>query len=112
LRQSSQRPLSRFTDLEFRRRMSLLRIRCFARRSLKMEKEPALELEGKVVEVMKSKFRVQIPNKDPNAPPFEVLAHLSGKLRKNFIKITPGDQVKVEVTPYDLTRGRITFRLK
>jgi translation initiation factor IF-1 len=77
-----------------------------------MEKEPALELEGKVVEVMKSKFRVQIPNKDPNAPPFEVLAHLSGKLRKNFIKITPGDQVKVEVTPYDLTRGRITFRLK
>ena len=61
---------------------------------------------------MKSKFRVQIPNKDPNGLPHEILAHLSGKLRKNFIKITPGDTVKVEVTPYDLTRGRITFRIK
>ena len=42
----------------------------------------------------------------------EILAHISGKIRKNFIKILPGDKVKVEMTPYDLTRGRITYRLK
>ena len=42
----------------------------------------------------------------------EILAHISGKIRKNFIRILPGDKVKVEMTPYDLTKGRITFRLK
>ena len=42
----------------------------------------------------------------------EILAHISGKIRKNFIRILPGDKVKVEMTPYDLTRGRITYRLK
>jgi translation initiation factor IF-1 len=51
-------------------------------------------------------FRVELENGH------EILAHISGKIRKNFIRILPGDKVKVEMTPYDLTRGRITFRLK
>jgi len=51
-------------------------------------------------------FRVKLENGH------EILAHISGKIRKNFIRILPGDKVKVEMTPYDLTRGRITFRLK
>ena len=51
-------------------------------------------------------FRVKLENDH------EILAHISGKIRKNFIKILPGDKVKVEMTPYDLTRGRITYRLK
>lgn len=51
-------------------------------------------------------FRVELENGH------EILAHISGKIRKNFIKILPGDKVKVEMTPYDLTRGRITYRLK
>lgn len=76
------------------------------------EKEEALELEGVVVESLKSKFRVEIPSNNPEAPAHIVLAHLAGKLRKNYIKIVPGDKVKVEVSPYDLTRGRITFRTK
>ena len=51
-------------------------------------------------------FRVELENGH------EILAHISGKIRKNFIRILPGDRVKVEMTPYDLSRGRITFRLK
>jgi len=51
-------------------------------------------------------FRVELENGH------EILAHISGKIRKNFIRILPGDKVKVEMTPYDLTRGRITYRLK
>lgn len=51
-------------------------------------------------------FRVKLENGH------EILAHISGKIRKNFIRILPGDRVKVEMTPYDLTKGRITFRLK
>ena len=51
-------------------------------------------------------FRVELENGH------EILAHISGKIRKNFIRILPGDRVKVEMTPYDLTKGRITFRLK
>ena len=51
-------------------------------------------------------FRVKLENGH------EILAHISGKIRKNFIRILPGDKVKVEMTPYDLTKGRITFRLK
>ncbi|OLA94944.1 MAG: translation initiation factor IF-1 [Candidatus Melainabacteria bacterium LEY3_CP_29_8] len=51
-------------------------------------------------------FRVMLENDH------EILAHISGKIRKNFIRILPGDKVKVEMTPYDLTRGRITYRLK
>lgn len=76
------------------------------------EKEPSLELDGVVVEAFKSKFLVKTDNVDHKGNPLEIMAHISGKLRKNFIRIVPGDRVKVEVTPYDLTRGRITYRLK
>lgn len=66
-----------------------------------------IELEGTIIESMpNAMFRVMLENNH------EILAHISGKIRKNFIKILPGDKVKVEMTPYDLTRGRITFRLK
>ncbi len=66
-----------------------------------------IELEGTILESMpNAMFRVKLENDH------EILAHISGKIRKNFIKILPGDKVKVEMTPYDLTRGRITFRLK
>ena len=66
-----------------------------------------IELEGTILESMpNAMFRVKLENDH------EILAHISGKIRKNFTKILPGDKVKVEMTPYDLTRGRITFRLK
>ncbi len=66
-----------------------------------------IELEGTILESMpNAMFRVKLENDH------EILAHISGKIRKNFIRILPGDKVKVEMTPYDLTRGRITFRLK
>ena len=66
-----------------------------------------IELEGTIMESMpNAMFRVKLENDH------EILAHISGKIRKNFIIILPGDRVKVEMTPYDLSRGRITFRLK
>ena len=66
-----------------------------------------IEFEGTILESMpNAMFRVKLENDH------EILAHISGKIRKNFIRILPGDKVKVEMTPYDLTRGRITFRLK
>ena len=66
-----------------------------------------IEIEGKILESMpNAMFRVELENGQ------EILAHISGKIRKNFIRILPGDRVKVEMTPYDLTKGRITFRLK
>ena len=66
-----------------------------------------IEIEGTILESMPTAmFRVQLENGH------EILAHISGKIRKNFIRILPGDKVKVEMTPYDLTKGRITFRLK
>ena len=66
-----------------------------------------IEIEGTILESMpNAMFRVKLENGH------EILAHISGKIRKNFIRILPGDKVKVEMTPYDLTRGRITFRLK
>jgi len=70
------------------------------------KKEELIPMTGKVVESMGgSRFRVQLENSE-----HIVLCHLGGKLRKHFIKIIPGDKVDIEVTPYDLTRGRITFR--
>ena len=70
-------------------------------------KEEKIEVEGEVVEALPSTmFRVQLENGH------NVLATISGKMRKNYIRILPGDRVKVELSPYDLTRGRITFRLK
>ena len=72
----------------------------------KMAKD-VIEIEGKILESMpNAMFRVELENGH------EILAHISGKIRKNFIRILPGDRVKVEMTPYDLTKGRITFRLK
>ena len=66
----------------------------------------AIEFEGTIKESLpNAMFRVELENGHL------VLAHISGKIRKNFIKIIPGDRVKVELTPYDLNRGRITFRV-
>lgn len=73
---------------------------------IKMSKD-VIEFEGTILEAMpNAMFRVELENGH------EILAHISGKIRKNFIRILPGDKVKVEMTPYDLTRGRITYRLK
>jgi translation initiation factor IF-1 len=70
-------------------------------------KKDAIEVEGTVVEPLpNTMFAVELENGH------RVLAHISGKLRMNFIRILPGDRVRVELSPYDLTRGRITYRLK
>jgi translation initiation factor IF-1 len=72
-----------------------------------LAKEEAIELEGKVIEPLpNAMFRVELENGH------KILAHISGKMRMNFIKILPGDTVTVEISPYDLTRGRITYRKK
>ena len=72
-----------------------------------MAKEDLLEFEGSVTEVLpNAMFRVKLDNGH------EVLAHTSGKMRKNRIRVLTGDKVNVEMTPYDLTKGRITFRHK
>ncbi len=72
-----------------------------------MAKEELIETEGTVLEALpNAMFRVQLENGHM------VLAHVSGKMRMNFIRILPGDKVKLELSPYDLSRGRITFRVK
>ena len=72
-----------------------------------MAKEDLIEVEGTIEEALpNAMFRVVLENNH------KVLAHVSGKIRMNFIRILPGDKVKLELSPYDLTRGRITFRLK
>jgi translation initiation factor IF-1 len=72
-----------------------------------MAKEEAIEVEGKVVEPLpNAMFRVELENGH------RVLAHISGKMRMHFIKILPGDKVTVELSPYDLSRGRIVYRTK
>ena len=71
-----------------------------------MAKEELIQVEGKVLETLpNAMFRVELDNGH------KVLAHVSGKMRMHFIRILPGDRVTVELSPYDLTRGRITFRL-
>ena len=71
------------------------------------KKEEAIEVEATVIEPLpNAMFRVELENKH------QVLAHISGKMRKHFIRILPGDKVLVELSPYDLTRGRIVYRLK
>ena len=66
-----------------------------------------IELTGKVVEALpNTQFRVELENGHI------IIAHMSGTMRKNYIRLVPGDKVKVELTPYDLTKGRISFRLK
>jgi translation initiation factor IF-1 len=72
-----------------------------------LAKEEAIEVEGTVVEPLpNAMFRVKLDNEHV------VLAHISGKMRKYYIRILPGDRVTVELSPYDLTRGRITYRAK
>ena len=72
-----------------------------------MGRQDAIEVEGTVIEPLpNAMFRVELENGH------KVLAHISGKMRMNYIRILPGDRVKVELSPYDLTRGRITFRIK
>ncbi len=72
-----------------------------------MPKEEPIKVEGVVLETLpNAMFKVELENKH------QVLAHISGKMRMHFIKILPGDKVSVELSPYDLTRGRITYREK
>lgn len=72
-----------------------------------MSKQDVIEVEGKVLEALpNAMFQVELENGHI------VLAHVSGKIRMNFIRILPGDKVTIELTPYDLTRGRITYRFK
>lgn len=72
-----------------------------------MSKQDMIEVEGTVVEALpNATFHVELSNGH------RILAHISGKLRMNYIRILPGDKVKVEMSPYDLTRGRITWRTK
>ena len=69
-----------------------------------MSKEDVIEVEGKVIDIFKDEYKVELDNG------FTVTAHVSGKIRMNMIRILPGDRVIVEFSPYDLTRGRITYR--
>ncbi len=72
-----------------------------------MAKEEAIQVEGTVAEALpNAMFRVELENQH------KVLAHVSGKMRMNFIRILPGDKVMLELSPYDLTRGRIIYRVK
>ncbi len=72
-----------------------------------MAKEPSIEVDGEIIETLpNAMFRVKLENDH------EVLAHVSGKMRMHYIKILPGDKVKMELSPYDLSRGRITYRYK
>ena len=72
-----------------------------------MSKADVIEVEGKVLEALpNAQFQVELANGH------KILAHISGKLRMNFIRILPGDKVTVEISPYDLTKGRITWRTK
>ncbi len=72
-----------------------------------MSKSDVIEMEGKVLEALpNAMFQVELPNGH------QILAHISGKMRMNFIRIYPGDKVTIEISPYDLTRGRITWRSK
>jgi len=73
----------------------------------KMAKEDQIEMDGKVIDTLpNTMFRVELENGHI------VTAHISGKMRKHYIRILTGDKVKVEMTPYDLTKGRITFRMR
>ena len=72
-----------------------------------MSKNDVIEMEGHVVEALpNAMFQVELPNGH------QIMAHISGKMRMNYIRIIPGDTVKLEMSPYDLTKGRITWRSK
>jgi translation initiation factor IF-1 len=79
----------------------------FDKRDAQMAKEDQIEMEGKVIETLpNTMFRVELENGHV------VIAHISGKMRKHYIRILTGDRVRVEMTPYDLSKGRITFRMR
>ncbi len=72
-----------------------------------MSKDDAIELEGTILETLpNTMFRVKLENNHV------IIAHISGRMRKNYIRILTGDKVKIEMTPYDLSKGRITYRMK
>ncbi len=72
-----------------------------------MAKEETIQMQGEILETLpNATFRVKLENGH------EIIAHISGRMRKNYIRILTGDKVKVEMTPYDLTKGRITYRMK
>jgi translation initiation factor IF-1 len=72
-----------------------------------LAKEESIEIEGEILEALpNAQFRVRLENG------LEVLAHVSGKIRMHYIRILPGDKVKVQISPYDLSKGRITYRYK
>ena len=72
-----------------------------------MSKQPSIEIDGRITEALSNAmFRVELENGHV------ITAHISGKMRMHYIKILPGDKVRVEMSPYDLTKGRITFRYK
>ena len=72
-----------------------------------MAKEPLIEVDGEILETLpNAMFKVKLENGH------QVIAHISGKMRMHYIKILPGDTVKLELSPYDLTKGRITYRYK
>ena len=76
-------------------------------RGNRLSKDDVIEMEGKVIEALpNAMFQVELPNGH------QIMAHISGKMRMNFIRIYPGDKVTIELSPYDLTRGRITWRSK
>ena len=78
------------------------------KRAPEVEKEKGIEVEGVVLENLpNARFRVKLDEGD-----MELLAHVSGKMRMHYIRILPGDRVRVEMSPYDLTRGRIVYRYK
>jgi translation initiation factor IF-1 len=84
-----------------------MKLRYLFRYCVKMAKKERIEVEGKVITVLpNTMFRVELANGHL------VLAHISGKMRKHYIKILPGDRVLIELSPYDLSRGRVTYRLK
>lgn len=75
------------------------------RRPIPLAKEDAIRIEGRIVEALpNTQFTVELQNGH------KILAHIAGRMRKNFIKIVPGDKVTVEITPYDVTKGRIVYR--
>ena len=95
---------ARYTCVLFQRQI-VAALPCDSRRFGFMAKEEAIEVEGDVVEALaNTQFRVKLKSGHM------VMAHVAGKMRKNFIRIVPGDHVVVEVSPYDLNRGRIVFR--
>ena len=78
---------------------------CIIHQSIMASKKEVIELTGKITETLPSaKFRVELENDH------EIIAHVAGRMRKHYIRIVPGDEVTVELTPYDLTKGRITYR--